>query len=175
MQPVTDRVHPVTDRVQPGRDQVQPGPRARVEVRRLVRAGSQEHSLAVDDWTARYTRFAGYGVYATFFACVFAGAFVRGDQSFNLLITSTVAGSIALYCALDSRLHGKVFVRAYWFATLAAWPIAPLALFWRSRGTPGVGHYFKHLGLLLLVVIAAFALATILRLPFVEDPLQLDG
>lgn len=127
----------------------------------------------MDDWTGRYTKLAGYAVYAAVALSAFGEFMARRPQDVQLLGAIALAGSIAFYCALDARAHGRVFVRSFWLPTLIAWPVAPLFHLLRTRGARGAGHYFKHLGLLLLVGLAAFALAVVLKLPFGRESADL--
>lgn len=97
-------------------------------------------AAAESDWPRLYARGAGYGAFVMALIAGFAvGA--SGNGAVRLLTTLGVAWSLALFCALDARVHHKVFVHCFWLLTLLTWPVAPLFHLVRTRGKRGAFTY----------------------------------
>ena len=123
---------------------------------------TEEHRGATDAWTMTYLRAAGYAVY---FVALLYGVLegMRPGDGARVLMTLAFAWAIAIYCALDARLHGRVFVRMYWVVTFMTWPVAPLVHLVRVRGKRGALKYLIHAPALVLTVFAGLELVRLAR------------
>lgn len=123
---------------------------------------ADEQRLAPEGWAQRYARFAVYGLYAVATLCGFAEG-LRPTGAVRLLTALSMGWVVALYCALDARAHGKVFVQSFWLLTFLTWPISPLIHLARTRGWLGAVSYILN-GLLIGVTFGVTkALASLVR------------
>jgi hypothetical protein len=95
----------------------------------------QAPTAPVDPWVPRYRKFA----FVLVLAAAFAGGVVAslGVQA-RALAVMTFASAVSVWCGLDARIHGKLFLRSFAWLMLLTWPVGLLAhLVWtrRWRGT----------------------------------------
>src|SRR5690242_19035437 len=85
----------------------------------------------IEPWVPRYARFA----FVLVAVGAFAGGFVitRGTEA-RVLTIFTFASSLSVWCGLDARVHGKLFLRSFAWLMLFTWPVGLLAhLVWTRR------------------------------------------
>jgi hypothetical protein len=114
------------------------------------------------DWSVRYTRLAGYGVYAaTIVSGLMMGA-VPG-QGATVLGSLAIVWSMSLFCALDARAHRVVFVQAFWRISSMIWPVSILIHLVRVRGKRGALTFALHGALLAFCAGTSVAIGSVLR------------
>lgn len=90
------------------------------------------------DWRFQYRRLAT--------ALVLAAAFAEGLASSSsamvrAAIAVTTPSALILWCGLDARIHGKLFLRAFVLPMFLTWPVGfAVHLIW-TRGAKGVLTY----------------------------------
>ncbi|MET0789987.1 MAG: hypothetical protein ABW061_00570 [Polyangiaceae bacterium] len=113
------------------------------------------------DWSVRYTRLAGYGVYAVMvLASLMIGA-VPGKGS-ELLGGLAIFWSMSYFCALDARARGFVFVQSFWRLSSMGWPFSVLFHLVRVRGKRGALTFALHGALLLFCAGTSAAIGSLL-------------
>ena len=117
---------------------------------------------AQTDWARLYARAAGYGVFVTALIAGFAEG-ASGNDAVRLLTAFSVPWSIALFCALDARAHGKVFVQSFWLITFFTWPVAPLFHLVRARGKRGAFTYAWCAALQLFCFFTSRAIGSLIK------------
>jgi hypothetical protein len=123
-----------------------------------------EAGEAVPDWAASYARAALYGLYSITLGSGFAlGSGGAKNGALKLLTAFAVGWAITFYCALDARVHRKVFVRTFWYVTFLLWPIAPLFHLLRTRGKRGALVYALHALLLVFCITTSKAIGSLVK------------
>jgi len=106
---------------------------------KVVTPGNSLADAAPEPWVRVYRRSAT--------ALVFAAAFVSGLAENTLgaarfLGVLAFASAVTLWCGLDAKLHGKVFVRSFAWLMMFTWPVGVLAHLVWTRRVRGVPQYF---------------------------------
>jgi hypothetical protein len=81
----------------------------------------------------------------------------------RLLTALGVPWSIAYFCALDARVHQKVFVNVFWLLTFLTWPIAPLFYLIHTRGKRGALTYALYAALELFCIGTSIAIGSLIK------------
>lgn len=84
-----------------------------------------------DTWVWRYRQFA----LALALAAAFASGFVESVAfQMQLVAIMTFASAVSIWCGLDARVHGKLFLRSFAWLMLFTWPLGVLVhLVWTRR------------------------------------------
>ena len=114
----------------------------------------------LETWVCGYRRIALALVLATAFA---EGLIVSQSAPARFLVAIAFASSITLWCGLDARLHGKLFLRSFAWLMMFTWPIgAAVHLVW-TRGPRGVLTYLEMSLACMAATGVGLALAALLR------------
>ena len=114
------------------------------------------------DWSVRYTRVAGYAIYAvTVLAGLMLGA--APGEGTELLGGIAIIWSMSFFCALDARAHGLVFVQSFWRLSSVGWPISVLCHLVRARGKRGALQFALHGALLAFCATTSAAIGSLLK------------
>jgi hypothetical protein len=116
--------------------------------------------VALEDWVPTYRRRAA----VLLGALAFVGAIARPqEQIARGLWAMSFASGLVLWCTLDARMHGKIFLRSYAWTMMFTWPIGMLAYLIWTRRVRGVGVYLLSSGIFIVTMLLGLAAAALLR------------
>lgn len=101
-------------------------------------------------------------------ALVLALAFVQGlvgyrDGGARIVSIFGFASALVLWCVLDSRMHGKLFLRSYGWLMMFTWPVGMLAYLVWTRGAGAVVLYVIYALMFLFCAGTGLAVGGVLR------------
>jgi hypothetical protein len=72
---------------------------------------------------------------------VYGSVLASGKRELEVAAGLAVGSAIALWCSVDARVHGKLFLRSFEWLMVFTWPVGALAHLVWTRGRRGFVTY----------------------------------